>query len=102
MAHLIVWEFRPRPGRERDFEIAYGQKGDWSILFARGRGYLGTELFRDSMDSTRYLTLDRWVSRKAFETFRRLHSREYEVLDRRLEELTSHEAALGWFDMVEG
>ena len=101
MAHLIVWEFRPRPGMEREFEIAYGPGGEWAALFAKSEGHLGTELFRDPLDPSRYLTLDRWVSRKAFETFRRLHSQEYEALDRRFEELTSHEAALGSFETVE-
>jgi heme-degrading monooxygenase HmoA len=101
MAHLIVWEFRPRPGKEREFEIAYGPGGGWATLFAQSDGFLGTELFRDPLDASRYLTLDRWVSREAFETFRRLHSQEYEALDRRFEELMSHEGALGSFETVE-
>ena len=101
MAHLIVWEFRPRPEMEREFELAYGARGEWAALFAKSEGYLGTELFRDPLDPSRYLTLDRWVSRAAFETFRRLHSQEYEALDRRFEELTSHEAALGSYETAE-
>jgi heme-degrading monooxygenase HmoA len=102
MTYLIVWEFRPRPGMEREFELAYGSRGEWATLFARSPDYLGTELCHDPHDSTRYLTLDRWCSREAFETFCRLHSREYEILDRRFEELTSHEAELGSFERVEG
>jgi heme-degrading monooxygenase HmoA len=102
MTYLIVWEFRPRPGMEREFELAYGSKGEWATLFAQSPDYLGTELCRDPNDPTRYLTLDRWRSREAFETFRRLHSREYEILDRRFEALTSHEAQLGSFERVEG
>ena len=102
MAHLIVWEFRPRPGREREFEIAYCATGEWATLFAKCEGYLGTELLHDPLDPSRYLTLDRWVSREAFESFRRLRSQEYEALDRRFAELTSHEAALGSFETVEG
>ena len=102
MAYLILWEFRPRPGRDREFEIAYGPRGEWAALFEKGDGYQGTQLLRDLLDSSRYLTLDRWVSREAFETFRRLHADAYEALDRRFEELTSHEAALGSFEAVEG
>ena len=102
MAYLILWEFRPRPGMDREFEIAYGPGGEWAALFEKGDGYLGTQLLRDLLDSSRYLTLDRWVSQEAFETFRRLYADAYEALDRRLEELTSHEAALGSFETVEG
>jgi len=101
MAHLIVWEFRPRSGMERKFELAYGPEGEWATLFAKSADYLGTELLRDPADPSRYLTLDRWVSRESFETFRRRYSVEYEALDRRFEELTSHEAALGLFESVE-
>jgi heme-degrading monooxygenase HmoA len=102
MAYLIVWEFRPRPGMEREFEIGYGPKGEWAALFATSEGFLGTQLFRDTLDPSRYLTLDRWVSREAFETFRQFHSQAYETLDRRFAELTTHEAALGSFDTVDG
>lgn len=102
MTYLIVWEFRPRPGMEREFELAYGSKGEWSTLFAQSPDYLGTELWRDPNDPNRYLTFDRWRSREALETFLRLHSREYEILDRRFEALTSYEAQLGSFERVEG
>src|SRR4029450_8555147 len=102
MAHWIVWEFRPRPGMERAFEIAYGPKGEWATLFSKSEDYLGTLLIRNLFEPSRYLTLDRWVSREAFETFRQAHSQEYEALDRRFEALTSHEAALGSYETVEG
>jgi len=101
MAHLIVWEFRPRPGREREFESAYGPRGEWAMLFRRSADYLGMELVRDLGDPTRYFTLDRWTSREAFEDFRRLHHSEYQALDRRCEHLTAHEAPLGSFESVD-
>jgi heme-degrading monooxygenase HmoA len=101
MAHLILWEFRPRPGMERAFEIAYGPGGEWAALFRRSEGYLGTELFRDQSDASRYLTLDRWASREAFETFRLLHSHAYEALDRRFDEMTTHESFLGSYETAE-
>jgi heme-degrading monooxygenase HmoA len=68
--YVILWRFRPSRGRESEFERAYGHSGEWALLFGRGDGYLGTELLRRSDDSREYLTLDRWVSRAAYETFR--------------------------------
>ena len=101
MAHLILWEFRPKPGSEAEFEAACGPGGDWARLFRRSADFLGTELLRDRADSSRYLTLDRWTSRAAFESFRKPHLAEYQDMDRRCEALTRHESSLGSFETVD-
>src|SRR2546422_5287121 len=100
MAYLILWEFRPRPGKEPELETAYGPGGDWARLFRRSGEYLGTHLLRDVGDPCRYFTLDRWTSRGAFEDFRRFHRSDYLELDRRCERLTEHEAHLGAFETL--
>lgn len=97
MAYIILWEFRPLPGREREFESAYGPDGHWAGLFREAAGFLGTELFQDPDDAGRYVTLDRWTSRGAFEGFRAQFRDRYEALDRQMEALASHEAHLGSF-----
>ena len=96
-AHVILWEFRVRPGSEPAFEAAYGPEGDWAVLFRRAPGYLGTELLR-APDAGRYVTIDRWVSSAAFEAFREAHRADYEDLDRRCASLTLEETPLGKFD----
>jgi heme-degrading monooxygenase HmoA len=98
--YVILWQFRPLEGRESEFERAYGPSGEWARLFRRDDGYLGTELLRSSEDSREYLTLDRWVSRTAYETFRHRFSREYLRLDRPFEELTEEETPLGAFEVL--
>ena len=96
-AHVLVWEFAPAAGREADFERAYGPDGDWARFFRRDPDYLGTELLRSA--AGRYLTIDRWRSRAAFEAFKEREAGEYAALDRRMEALTSHETSLGSFDV---
>ena len=100
--YVIIWRFRPAVGREGEFERAYGPSGQWAWLFGRGHGYLGTELLlRRSEDGSReYLTLDRWVSRAAYETFRSRWGEEYRRLDHRLEELSEEETLLGAFEAL--
>jgi heme-degrading monooxygenase HmoA len=98
--YVIVWRFRPLEGRESEFERAYGPSGEWALLFRRDDGYLGTDLLRHSEDSREYLTLDRWVSRDAYETFRSRFSNEYGRLDRLFEGLTEEETPLGTFEML--
>jgi len=97
MSHLVLWEFRPRPGRAKDFEVAYGPEGAWVRFFRKSDAYLGSELLRDEADPSRYLTVDRWISRECYEEFRRRYSSEYQELDGRCELLTEHEARLGLF-----
>jgi heme-degrading monooxygenase HmoA len=98
--YVVLWRFRPLAGRESEFERAYGPAGEWAVLFSRDDGYLGTELLRRSDDSREYLTLDRWVSRAAYERFRARWSGEYRRLDGRLEGLTEEESPLGSFEAL--
>ena len=93
--HVLVWEFRVAPGRREEFERRYGPAGDWARLFARGHGYLGTQLLRDADDPDRYLTLDRWRSAAEWQAFRAMHAADYAALDAACEALTSAERSLG-------
>ena len=95
--YTTIWEFRPAADRREEFEAAYGRSGSWADLFSRAVGYVGTELIQDTEDATRYLTIDRWRSRQAYDAFRNAFAAEYEELDAACEELTSHEALVGQF-----
>ena len=97
--YLIIWEFRVRAGGGR-FEKVYGPLGDWARFFARDDGYVRTELNHDLKDSRRYLTLDFWVSREAYENFRQQNATEYAALDQKFEELTESELEIGRFERV--
>ena len=95
--HVILWRFCARPGRESEFEAAYGDDGPWARFFRGGDGYLGTELMRGS-DGV-YLTIDRWASAEAYRAFRETHARRYAQLDARFAELTIEETTLGELDV---
>lgn len=89
--YRIVWEFEPDAARLAEFERDYGSEGVWNALFRRGGGYLGTELVRSPTDPSRYLTVDRWISRSAYEAFRAAFHEEYAALDARCAALTRTE-----------
>ncbi len=97
---LIVWEFRVKAGLEKQFEQTYGPHGVWAQLFHRGQGYLTTELARDQKDPGRYLTLDFWTSRTAYERFRQQHLAEYQQLDKLSEAMTETELEVGRFERI--
>lgn len=97
MTFVVVWEFEPRTDTGPQFEHAYGPDGVWAPLFRRSPDYLGTELLRDLESPGRYVTIDRWTSREAYERFRTERAAEYRAIDERCEELTQHETFVGAF-----
>jgi heme-degrading monooxygenase HmoA len=99
--YVVVWAFRPRPGRELEFERAYGPGGSWVALFREASGYLGTDLLRAQDGSGRYLVLDRWQSRSAYEEFVAARRSAYEALDRACEALTQSEERVGDYVVIE-
>jgi heme-degrading monooxygenase HmoA len=83
-----------------EFERVYGPEGDWAEFFRGGEGYVGTELLRDVEAPGRYLVVDRWESRDAYNAFIAEHRDEYM---RRVDETAFHhsqELRLGTFENV--
>ena len=94
----LVFSYQARDTAE--FERVYGPEGEWAEFFRRGRGYVGTELLRDIENPGRYLVVDRWESRDAYQEFVRLHHDEYV---RRVDETAFHhdqELRFGTFENV--
>ena len=83
-----------------EFRRVYGAGGEWETFFRGGRGYVGTELLHDVEQPGRYLVVDRWESRDAYNAFVEEHREEYM---RRVDEtvfLYDHELRLGTFESV--
>jgi heme-degrading monooxygenase HmoA len=95
VSYLIVWTYDVTPGAESDFSAAYGPDGDWAKLFARAPGFLGTELYADG---ARFLTLDRWASKAAFDAFQTAFGDAYAGLDQKLAHLTQAQQRIGAFE----
>ena len=95
-SYVRVWKFRPRNDLVTEFEAAYGPNGDWARLFHRAQGFLGTTLLKDEY----YLTIDRWVTKAAYEKFMQDFQAEFAALDRRCESMTQLEEQVGEFEEV--
>jgi len=95
--YATLWTFDVQPDRKAEFEFHYGPEGTWVRLFRRAPGYLGSELLCDLANAHRYVTIDRWESREAWQAFRQHFAADYERLDREFEGLTTAESALGEF-----
>ena len=99
--HVLIWRFRPLPGKEEEFEMKYASGGAWDLLFRKAEGFVSTELLRPVGDSTSYLTIDRWRSRAAFVDFLRNNDEAYAALDAECESLTAEEERIGAFSVVQ-
>lgn len=97
MTYLVVWEFEVRSDVVPEFERLYGPNGGWVALFREAPAYLGTELLREATDTPRYLTIDRWQSREAYDAFRQARADRYGELDAAGEHLTTAERFVGAF-----
>jgi heme-degrading monooxygenase HmoA len=83
-----------------EFERAYGADGDWARFFATGSGFIGTELLRDVEAPGRYVVVDRWETRDAYNEFVAANRDEYM---RRVDDAVFHhtqELRLGTFESV--
>jgi len=94
---VILWEFLPAPGRETEFERAYGHDGDWARFFQQDANYLGTDLLRDTRDPRRFITVDRWKDQASFDAFAERHAKAYRELVERLAPLCATETRIASF-----
>ncbi len=79
----LFWEYEVCPEHAGAFERLYGADGEWARLFRRADGYVETLLFRDTDRPTRYLTVDCWRSRAAYDAFVQALGSAYAAQDRR-------------------
>lgn len=91
---VSIWRYRVRSGKVGAFVKDYGPEGSWVGLFRRGKGHVSTELLRDASDPAVFITIDRWESRIAYDTFRKEFANEYLALDTRCAAYTEDEELL--------
>ena len=95
---VVVWMFEAKAGAEEDFVRAYGPEGEWAKLFRRSAGFVDSALARDIGIARRFVTIDRWASRAAFDAFKAAAKPEYDALDARCRQLTRSERLIGHFE----
>ncbi len=71
--YCYIWEYDVKPEHQASFEVLYGPDGAWVALFKTDPNYIRTELFRDRSNPRRYVTVDRWISKEACSSFRKIN-----------------------------
>jgi heme-degrading monooxygenase HmoA len=91
---IRIWEYDASEESVDRFIAAYGPFGDWARLFARGDGFVRTELFRSTQTATRFITVDVWSSEEAWQAFLHRWGARYAELDTALQSLAAGGALL--------
>jgi heme-degrading monooxygenase HmoA len=97
---VIALVFSYEAADPAEFEQVYGPAGEWARFFGTGRGYVGTELLHDAEQPGRYLVVDRWESRQAYNAFVEANRDEYMRLVDETAFHHSSELRLGTFENV--
>ena len=97
--YTYIWQYYVKYEFIEEFEKIYGAAGAWVQLFKAADGYNGTELLRDYGNERRYVTIDSWISKSAYQAFRKRFSVEFAELDQICESLTEDEIFLGSFNL---
>ena len=92
--YIRVWEYDVAADHVDAFIAAYGEAGDWARLFQRGRGHVGTELFRSTDDEAHFVTVDRWSDEAAWRAFLEEWGESYEALDTAMNRLAASQRSL--------
>jgi heme-degrading monooxygenase HmoA len=96
--YRIAWEYDVKPAQVAQFEQVYGPDGLWLKLFRNSADHIDTELYRSITNANRFVTVDTWRSRAAYESFRKTRAAEYAHLDEWCERIVQHERTLGVSD----
>lgn len=94
----ILWEYIVKDEYLDQFLQMYSPEGAWSKLFRKFKGYLGTELIRDTSHKKRFITIDHWVSHPAYSDMKHLSRKEYRSIDVQCELFTVDENYIGIFE----
>lgn len=96
--YKYIWQYYVKQQFIEEFERIYASGGAWLKLFRQGAGYIGTELLHDCSNERRFLTIDSWTTKSAYDKFRSEFAAEFKELDNVCESLTEDEIFLGEFD----
>jgi len=98
--YIIIWEFHVIPEKEKEFVKLYGRNGQWVKFFETDDDYFESDLIKDVHKEGRYVTVDYWIDKKAYEHFRTQHNEEYQELDLKGASFTLKEKQIGEFESL--
>lgn len=93
----IIWEYKVKPEQVEKFELAYGKNGDWVKLFKLSKAFKQTELVVKDLENHLYMTIDTWKSLEQYESFKKQNQKEYNRLNKILNNLVTEKKEIGIF-----
>ncbi len=93
--YIVLTEFIARENKAAEFEDYFGSAGKRAETLRNGEGFMSTELLKDKEVKLRYVTMDRWVSKDAYDDFGIEFENENSDLAKAGEEFSSKQVLIG-------
>jgi heme-degrading monooxygenase HmoA len=97
--YYLVWEYEVSKQSQEKFEEAFTRSGGWFKFFEPCDDFLGHELIKNSENGT-YLLIDKWMDKKAYDTFVKSNKSEYDSLNETSKPLYDSEKLIGTYETL--
>lgn len=97
--YYLVWEYEVNKPAQGKFEEAYSRTGEWFKFFEPCDDFLGHELVKNTKDES-YILIDKWMDKKAYESFLKSNQLEYESLNESSRPLYDSEKLVGTYQTL--
>ena len=95
----MIWNYSVEETKQVKFKEAYGKGGYWFKFFEPCTEYMGTELIKNTTESS-YMLIDKWTSKRDYEGFIKTHQLEYDSLNDNSKDLFDEETLIGAYESI--
>lgn len=98
--YIIIWQYTIDPAHRKSFVEFYNSKGTWAKFFEQSADYIGTD-FLQAENENQFITIDMWLSQRAYEKFLEEYKNKYTEIDKLCEGFTVEETLVGKYHTFE-
>lgn len=98
--YCILWNYEVEASKQAEFEKEYGRNGGWFKFFEECDDYLGHDLLKNTSGNS-YTLIDRWISKKEYDSFLKANKAEYDQLNEKFGSLYTSETQAGTFELIQ-
>ncbi len=98
--YVVIWEFKVLPECLLAFIALCGPEGEWAGWFRESPHYIETSLLKSDQADNVFITIDKWESKSAYDSFYQSDQATFIRLDEKGDLLTTEEKLIGAYTTV--
>jgi heme-degrading monooxygenase HmoA len=98
-SYNVLTEYTVEQEKLPDFLAAYHPTGSWPLFLKQADGYLQSRLLADDEHENVYVSIDRWATKDAYNTFTSADA--YRELDLQLQSVAGVKRRIGGYAAIE-